>query len=254
MDTITVGEARLHVEQKGAGRPVVVIHGGGGAATVAPLAEHLASRARVHVPTLPGWDGAERPQSVVRVEDISDLFFEWLEQERLDDVVIVGSSIGGWIAGELAVRDRDVGRIAKAVLLDTVGFEVPGQHIRDFFALDARGVAEYSWYDSERFYVDPATLPAERTAAMASNLATMKTVAGDPYMINPALLANVASVTIPVLVAWGEADRIVTPAYGRAVAEAFPAGRFELIREAGHLPQLEQPERVHALVDAFLAE
>ena len=73
------------------------------------------------------------------------------------------------------------------VLIDSVGVLVDGQPIRDFFALDARGVAEYSFYDPGRFYVDPATVPPEQAAQRAANMATMRVFAGDPYMHDPGL-------------------------------------------------------------------
>jgi pimeloyl-ACP methyl ester carboxylesterase len=151
----------------------------------------------------------------------------------------------------MAVRD-DGNLVGGLVLIDAVGVQVDGQPIRDFFALDARGVAEYSFYDADRFYVDPATIPAEQAAQRAANMATMRIFAGDPYMHDPELPGRLPQVTAPVLVLWGDSDRIVTPEYGRAFAEAFPDARFRVIAEAGHLPQLEQPAATFAALDAFL--
>jgi pimeloyl-ACP methyl ester carboxylesterase len=68
-------------------------------------------------------------------------------------------------------------------------------------------------------------------------------------MSDPKLLRRLARVRIPVLAIWGESDRFVTPAYGRAYADAFPNGRFEPVPKAGHLPQIEQPEATFALID-----
>ena len=59
---------------------------------------------------------------------------------------------------------------------------------------------------------------------------------------------------IPVLAVRGEADGIVSPDYGRAVADAFPAGRFAAVARAGHLPQVEQPVATLRLLDEFLDE
>jgi pimeloyl-ACP methyl ester carboxylesterase len=60
-------------------------------------------------------------------------------------------------------------------------------------------------------------------------------------------VARLAAVTAPTLVIWGEADRIVTPGYGKEYAAAIPGASFRLVPEAGHLPQLENPEAVLAL-------
>lgn len=141
---------------------------------------------------------------------------------------------------------------ASAVLLDAVGIDFDGQPIRDFFALDARGIADYSFHDADRFYVDPATVPAEQAARQRANMATMRIVAGEPYMHDPELLSRLGRVRIPVLVIWGDSDRIVTPAYGAAYAAAFGDGRFEIVRDAGHLPQIEQPAATFALIDDYV--
>ncbi len=75
-------------------------------------------------------------------------------------MVIIGSSLGGWIGAEMAARDRH-GLIAGLVLLDAAGIEVEGEPITDFFALDPRGVAEHSFHDPDKFFTDPMTVPAE---------------------------------------------------------------------------------------------
>ena len=83
-----------------------------------------------------------------------------------------------------------------------------------------------------------------------ANMQTMALVARD--MNDPELRGRLGAVEIPVLVIWGDSDRIFTPGYGRAYAESFPNRRFELIADAGHLPQLEQPAATLALIDDFL--
>ena len=142
--------------------------------------------------------------------------------------------------------------LRRLVLMDSVGVDIPGLPIRDFFALDARGVADYSFHDGNRFYVDPTEVPAEQLAARQANMATMRVLAGHPYMHDPSMLGRLGEVSIPTLVLWGESDRIVTPDYGRTLAAAIPNARFEIVREAGHLPQIEQPEATFRTIDRFL--
>lgn len=240
----------LTIDDVGAGRPALVLHGGGGPATVAMIAGHLAETRRAITPTLPGWNGAERPDWLTGIDDLAAVFLHYLEAQDLTDVLVVGSSIGGWIGAEMAVLDTTA-RITGLVLIDAVGIDVAGEPITDFFALDARGVAEHVFHDSERFYLDPTTLAPEQLAAMQANLATLRVIAGDPYMHDPELSARLAGVSVPTLVIWGDSDAIVTPDYGRAYAESFADARFELVRKAGHLPQIEQPAATFALIDAF---
>ncbi|MGX5182434.1 alpha/beta fold hydrolase [Streptomyces avermitilis] len=245
-------ELPFTLSEAGTGRPVLILHGGGGPATVASLAGHLARTAHTLVPTHPGWNGTPRPDRFAGVDDIALAYLRHLQDRGLRDVLVVGSSLGGWIGAELAARD-DLGIITGLVLIDAVGIQVDGEPVRDFFALDARGVAEYSYHDSDRFYVDPADVPAEQLAARQANMATMRALAGDPYMHDPTLRGRLARVLVPTLVLWGESDRIVTPAYGQAYTDAFADARFEVVPKAGHLPQLEQPEATFAAIDAYLA-
>ncbi|CAN5247647.1 alpha/beta hydrolase [soil metagenome] len=235
--------------ESGSGRPVLILHGGGGPFTVAPIAAHVAETALAIVPTLPGWNGTPRPDSLATVAGYAEYYSALLEERDLDDVLVIGSSLGGWLAVELALRTP---RVTGLVLVDAGGIEVPGEPMRDFFALDARGVAEYSFHDADKFYVDPATLPAEQLAGRRSNMETMRVVAGDPYMHDPTLFDRLPGIAVPTLVVWGESDRIFTPGYGRAFAAQIPGARFALVEKAGHLPQLEQPEATCALLDSML--
>ena len=82
-------------------------------------------------------------------------------------------------------------------------------------------------------------------------MATMRMVTGD-RMFDPKLRRRLGRVQVPALVLWGESDRIFTPAYGAAYAAALPHAQFQVVAQAGHLPQLEQPAATLALIDAFL--
>jgi pimeloyl-ACP methyl ester carboxylesterase len=239
----------ITLTETGTGRPVLNLHGGGGPFTVASIADHLAESMRVITPTHPGWNGTIRPDWLAGIGDLAGAYLELLEADDLRDVLVVGSSLGGWIGAEIAVRDKGA-RVSGLILINATGIEVKGQPITDFFSLDARGVADYAWYDSDRFYQDPATVPPEQAARQLANMATMRVLAGPMY--DPELLNRLGQVRIPVLVLWGEADRIVTPAYGATYAAAFPDARLERIPKAGHLPQIEQPAATFAVIDEFL--
>ena len=228
----------------------LVLHGGGGLPTVAPLIAHLSETHDVLAPTHPGWDGTPRDPSVATIGDLAARYLALLEERDARDVLVVGSSLGGWIAAELATRAP--ARLGALVLIDAVGIAVPEEPIADFFALDARGLAEHAFHDADRFYADPTTLPPQQRERMAANAQTMRALAGDPYMNDPSLRARLAAIPTPALVLWGAADRIVTPAYGRAYAAAIGANaRFALLPDTGHLPQLETPTAVFAALDAF---
>ncbi|WP_217163867.1 alpha/beta fold hydrolase [Streptomyces sp. AC512_CC834] len=240
-----------------AARTALVLHGGGGPRTVAPVVGHLAATMHTFAPTHPGWEGTARPDSITSIAQLAAAYLARLREHEERDVVLIGSSIGGWVALETAVQaasdDRYAGVIGAVVVIDGVGAVVDGEPVADFFTLDARGLAEAAWHHPERGYVDPAGLTEEQRATQQANGRTMAAVAG-PHMSDPTLLGRLDAVDVPTLVVWGESDRIVTPGYGRAVARAIPGAQFIEIPEAGHLPHLEAPEATWAAIDPFLAQ
>jgi pimeloyl-ACP methyl ester carboxylesterase len=238
-----------------AARTALVLHGGGGPQTVAPIVGHLADTMHALAPTHPGWDGTTRPDSIASVADLAHAYLARLVDHGEQDVVVVGSSIGGWIALEMAVQaaadERYAGVLGGLVVIDGVGVVVDGEPIADFFALDARGLAEVAWHDPERGYRDPAGFTDQQRAVLQANGRTMAAVAG-AAMSDPGLAGRLGAVAVPTLVVWGASDRVVTPAYGRAVADAVPGAQFAVVPAAGHLPHLEAPDATWAVVDPFL--
>src|ERR1700690_4180884 len=177
----------ITLTEAGAGRPMLNLHGGGGPFTVAAIADHLAETMRVITPTHPGWNGTVRPDWLASIGDLAGAYLELLQAEDLRDVLVVGSSLGGWIGAEIAVRDKGA-RVGGLILINATGIQVEGEPITDFFSLDARGVADNAWYDSDRYYVDPATVPPEQAARQRANMATMAVLARD--MCDPELRAG----------------------------------------------------------------
>jgi pimeloyl-ACP methyl ester carboxylesterase len=252
----------VRVESRGAGRPVLVIHGGAGPTSVAGLAAALAARGvRTLAPVVPGFDGTPGSAGVREVADVARAFRQLIEQLDLRDVLVVGNSVGGWIAAQMGVdeqaaRDSEPGsvhRVGGFVLLDAVGITVDGHPITDISTRPPSELADLVFHSPDRFRLDPSTLPPGRLAAMSANAAVLDGYAGNPYMHDPELRARLESVRLPVQVAWGESDGIVDVAYGRAYAASFAGehdegATFTVIREAGHQPQLEQPDRTADLV------
>jgi pimeloyl-ACP methyl ester carboxylesterase len=159
----------LVIQDAGTGRGVLVLHGGGGPDTVRPIAAHLADTHRVLLPTLPGWNGTPCPEAMTTISDYAHAYLGHLADLGLRDVVAIGSSLGGWIAAEMAAHDAS-GVLGAVVLVDGAGITVEGEPIIDFFSLTPREVAEHAWHDPDRYFVDPASFPPERAAMQKANL------------------------------------------------------------------------------------
>jgi pimeloyl-ACP methyl ester carboxylesterase len=250
LSTPAIGTVDLDLREYGSGsRTYLVLHGGAGPSSVYGFAELLAAgSARVIVPTHPGFEATSRPEQLNGVAALADVYAALLERLALTDVTVVGNSVGGWIAAELSLRAPN--RIGAVVLVGAVGIVVDGHPIPDFFAMNFDEVRQRSYYDPQRFGFDPSALPPERFVMLQSNRAALTAYAGQS-MQDATLRARVANLRVPVLVLYGEADRIAEPEYGRAFAEAIPNAQFTILPRSGHLPQLETPEELLAAVVAF---
>lgn len=233
------------ISESGSGRPVLLLHGGGGPFTVASLAAHLAESAHVIAPTHPGFNGTERPANIDSVKALAAEYAQYIADADLRDVLVVGSSVGGWIAAEIALADTD-GRVAGVVPINAAGFTVPGNPVRDISGMTPQELAQYSFHDPSKLRVPPPT--PEGLAIAKANAATLAALSVDP---EPTFLSRAGGITAPTLILWGESDRVVDLDYGRALAAAIPGAEFVVIPEAGHLPHLENPTAVFAALDAF---
>jgi len=241
------------VTERGSGRPILLLHGGAGPFSVAGFAESLAAEpARVLTPIHPGFDGTARPAELTTIRSLAVVYAQLLRDLDLTDVCVVGNSIGGWIAAELALAENSVPdpRVSSVVLVDAVGLEVDGAPMPDYFSLTRDQVFDLAYFNPDAFRIDPATLSDERIAAMAVNNAALLAYGGTT-MADPSLLGRLPGIAMPALVVWGAADRIAPVEHGRAYAAAIPGAQFRLITAAGHLPQLEAPAELMAALRDF---
>ncbi len=237
------GPVEVAVSEYGAGRPVLLLHGGGGPDTVTGFGELLAKThdVRVIVPVHPGFGGTARPSALASIPGLAALYVALAGQLGLEDVTVIGNSVGGWIAAEMALLGSP--RISGLVLVDAVGIEVPGHPVADFFSLTMDQVLALSYHDPGPFRFDPAALPPAAQAIAAGNRAALAAYAGSA-MSDPTLAGRLTELDLPALVVWGDSDQIADPGYGRAYAAAIPHSRFELLTSTGHLPQVESPQQL----------
>jgi pimeloyl-ACP methyl ester carboxylesterase len=246
---VELGPVPVDVIEYGAGRPFLLLHGGAGPQSVTGFAEMLAAAgSRVIVPVHPGFGGTARPEYLHSMRGLALTYAGLLDELGLAGVTVIGNSIGGWIAAEMAI---DAGpRISGAVLVDAGGLAVEDHPGADFFSLTPDQVTDLAYYEPEKFRVDVAALPDQAKAAMAGNQAALRAYTAGG-MSDPSLPARLAGVRVPVLVVWGAADRIYPPEQGEAFAKAIPDARLAVLEHAGHLPQLEAPSDLLAAVLDF---
>lgn len=239
----------LEIVERGAGKPLLFLHGAGGPRANAPFLTQLAERARVIAPSHPGFGGSPLPEWLDGVDDLAYLYLDLLDQEDLHDVTLVGASMGGWTAAEIAIKCAH--RLARLILVDPVGIKISDRETRDIpdiYALPPDEVVRLTYHDPKNA-PDYATLSDAELLTVAKNREAAVLYLWEPYMHDPALRRRLHRINVPTLVLRGESDGIVTDAYARAYAAAIPGATYDVIPKAGHSPQTEQPQ---AFVDRVL--
>jgi pimeloyl-ACP methyl ester carboxylesterase len=253
---LTVRGVRLEIVERGRGRPILWLHGEEGPAPLAPFLDLLAAHGRVLAPSHPGFGRSPDADRIDTIDDLAYLYLDLLAAQDARDVVVIGASLGGWIAAEMAVKCTE--RLAALVLVAPLGIKVGDRETRDIpdvFALHPDEVRRLQYADPSRAAVDYATLSDDELTVIARNREATALYAWEPYFHDPKLPQRLHRITVPTLFVWGAADRFVAADYyGAAYRAAVPGARLETVAGAGHFPHLEQPETLVARIRAFLAE
>jgi pimeloyl-ACP methyl ester carboxylesterase len=253
---LTVRGVQLETRERGRGRPVLWLHGEEGPAPHAPFVDLLAAHGRVLAPSHPGFGHSPDVNRIDTVDDLAYLYLDLLAEQDARDVVVIGASLGGWIAAEMAVKCTD--RLAGLVLVAPLGIKVGDRETRDIpdiFALHPDEVTRLQYADPARATIDYTTLSDEELTVIARNREATALYAWEPYFHDPKLPQRLHRITVSTLLLWGAADRFVTAEYyGAAYRAAIPGARLETIDGAGHFPHLEQPERLVERIGEFLGK
>jgi pimeloyl-ACP methyl ester carboxylesterase len=251
-ERMTVNGIELEVLRHGGGTPVLLLHGPDTVPPRAAFLDLLGRDAEIIAPSSPGFGNTQRPADFDTIYDLVHLYLAVLDQLPYERVALLGLSFGGWLAAEVAVASCH--RVSKLVLVDPVGIKLGGatdRDILDVFNVNPAEVRRRSWHDPAKA-PDYDAMSDEELVIHARNWEALCLYAWHPYMYNPQLKRWLGRIRVPTLMLWGAGDRVVTPDYGRAYSRLIPGARFEVIEEAGHHPELEQPERFAKRVAAFL--
>ena len=252
-ERLSVGDIELEVVRRGAGRPVLLLHGFQNVDPRAPFLDLLGRHAEIIAPSHPGFGRSARPADFETVYDLVHLYLDVLEALPYEKVTLVGLSFGGWLAAEIAATCSR--RLDRLVLVDALGIKISDREtpdILDVFNASPKEVRRRSWHQPATFAPDYDVMEDDELVVRARNWDALCLYGWHPYMYNPRLKRWLRRITRPTLVLWGASDGIVKPAYGRAYSELIPGSRFALIGNAGHHPEIEQPEAFVDHVAAFL--
>jgi pimeloyl-ACP methyl ester carboxylesterase len=249
--TMSLAGTTLELVERGHGRPLLFLHPGEGLAPEKPWLELLSRRYRVVAPWHPGYGNSPLIDGSGSVDDLAYLYLDLAAEVKLENAVLVGACLGGWIAAEMMVRST--ARFSHLVLVDPLGIKISGREERDIADMHALPRAEYlklAWADPAKGDLDFADLPESELAAIVRGREAFALYGWKPYMHNPRLNRWLHRIDLPTLLLWGAEDRIVTPAYGEGWRQAIPGAQLQIIPQAGHFPHWERPKAfVEGLAD-----
>lgn len=255
--------------ESGSGQPTVYLHGfadvHGVDADLMPFHQGLAASSHLIAPAHPGCNGSDDLPGPHSIEDAVFHYLEAFDALGLKEFNMVGHSVGGWIAAEIAVRHPE--KIRKLALIGATGLFVSNQPIGDVFmhTQPERGV-DYSTL--RRMYFSAADAPLalryfpdgrgnldEETRRYQMIRFCSFVGFKPPYLYNRSLIDRLHRASMPALVVWGEKDGLTPIAHGHAYAQGLPgSGPLRIIRSAGHAAHVEAPAEVTDLVEGFLRE
>jgi pimeloyl-ACP methyl ester carboxylesterase len=257
---VNVHGVRLHVLDEGQGDPpLVFLHGNGGDVTNwAPQVAHFSETHRIVRIDMRGFGKSDRTYGTLKVADYASDIDGILDQLGIERCVVVGLSLGGMTALQLAVDFPE--RFVGLVVSDSSARLDDG--LREVIRTSMNLVLEHGLGPLLEAFKPALFAPAtlEHNPEVVDGFLE-QFASGDPFqhylgmrsLAEFDLLDAVEGITIPTLVMVGESDQTVPPPLSIELAEAMPNARLVVVEDAGHLTNLEQPERFNTEIDTLLA-
>lgn len=241
---------RTHIMRAGQGAPLIFLHGANGAGRWMPFMAELAKSFDVIVPEHPGYGRSDMPAWLDNVGDLANFYLSFMKHFGLENVTLVGASMGGWMASEIAVRDAS--RIKNLVLVASAGLRVKGVPPGDLFLWTNEQLTRNLFHSqelAERILAMPLT--EEDQDIGAKNRLTTARLAWSPRLYNPELEKWVHRIETPTLVLWGRNDALIPVAYADRFRDAIPGAKVKIFEECGHLPHTEKSAEFVAAIREF---
>jgi pimeloyl-ACP methyl ester carboxylesterase len=238
---IEVGGCKVNLRRGGSGEPLLFLHGASGAPAILPFMEKLAARFDVLVPEHPGYGLSDEPEWLDNIHDAAYFYLDFLRALDLKNLTLVGNSMGGWIAMEIAVRDTS--RIKSLVLVSPAGIVAPGAQPADIFLMAPEELVRNLFFDrrlAEARLAEPVT--PESIDIGLKNRHTTARLAWEPRLHDPHLAKWLHRIQVPVKVVWGREDRILPVKIADELKRLMPKAQMHLLDEVGHLPHVEKAD------------
>jgi pimeloyl-ACP methyl ester carboxylesterase len=244
---VEVDGCRINLRRGGSGQPLLFLHGASGAPVILPFLEKLAERFDVLVPEHPGYGQSDEPGWLENIHDVAYFYLDFLKRLDLRDVTLVGNSMGGWMAMEIAVRDTS--RLKSVVLASPAGISAPGVQPADIFLMSHDELVKALYFDqrlAQARLAEPLT--PEGVDIGLKNKHTTARLAWEPRLHDPHLPKWLHRIDVPVKIIWGREDRILPVQFLEHFTKLMPKAQAHVIEGAGHLPHVEKADEFVAIV------
>jgi pimeloyl-ACP methyl ester carboxylesterase len=253
-ERVSVGRTTVHTIIGGQGDPLLVLHGAGGnrgwRRWMAAVGEHFT----VYAPTHPGFGTSDSADWMESIDDLARFYLWFMEAAGLSRVHLLGHSIGGWTAAEMATMSPGV--IKGLVLVAPAGLKPETGEILDIFYYPPEQLLPMTVHDPARIpewdelFGHPPSAEEREIATRNREMAARLT--WKPYMFNPRLPHFLPRVEAPALIVWGRQDRIVPVECGEQYRRLLPRAALQVLEDCGHLPPIEKPDEFSRAVIEFL--
>ena len=230
----------MKVEKRGSGRPLVYLHPAGGVRWTAAL-ERLARTRTLHVPTFPGFDGTETEDWVTSRQGLAHLAGDYIEKNIGAACDVMGCSFGGAVALWLALERPQL--VDHLVLECPAGLQTIDPDLRR---------NPHAFYKALVAHPEKIAYEKKPEDIEARNRARLAYYRADDGK-DPALLENLARVGATTLILQGTHDRIIEAETMRLLKSRLPRAFLVYVWDAAHSIEVDQPERMSAVVESFLA-
>ena len=235
----------------GSGPPLLFLHGAFGVADWAPWMDRLAASYDVIVPDHPGWGESATPEWLDNIHDLAYFYLDFVKALDLRGVHVVGHSIGGWLACEIAVRDTAA--LASLALIAPAGLRAMGVQKFDIFLASRETAVRAAYHDPAFAELALAETPSDEALdVILRNRYAAARVGWQPRLFDPHLHKWLHRIDVPTLVLWGADDRIIPVAHSMEFVSRIPEARESIVPACGHIPQVERPDAFLERLTAFL--
>ena len=248
---LAVRGCNITLMRGGSGRPLLILHGASGAGGWTPYMADLAARHDVIVPEHPGFGASDMPDWLDNVPDLANFYLDFLDQLDLNNVDLVGFSLGGWIAAELAVRNTR--RLASLTLVAAAGIHVKGvAQVDSFLRSDEQRIRDYFHDPKLADEMVKLRLKPELEDINLKNRTIAAKLMWQPRSYDPQLRKWLHRIDVPTLLIWGANDQIFPKEYAFAYQRLIPGSSVTIIPDCGHIPQTEQRQALVSALEGFL--